>query len=36
MAGAQTALGIGQTIAGIVKKKPEIPEYDIPEEVYAT
>jgi len=34
MAGAQAALGIGQTIAGIVKKKPEIPEYDIPDEVY--
>ena len=34
MAGAQTALGIGQTIAGLVKKKPEIPEYDIPSEVY--
>jgi hypothetical protein len=34
MAGAQTALGIGQTIAGLVKKKPEIPEYDIPAEVY--
>jgi len=32
---AQTALGIGQTIAGLVKKKPEIPEYDIPQEVYA-
>ena len=32
--GAQTALGIGQTIAGLVKKKPEIPEYDIPQEVY--
>lgn len=32
--GAQAALGIGQTIAGLVKKKPEIPEYDIPDEVY--
>ena len=32
--GAQAALGVGQTIAGLVKKKPEIPEYDIPQEVY--
>jgi hypothetical protein len=33
-AGTQAALGIGQTIAGMVKKKPAIPEYDIPQEVY--
>jgi len=32
--GAQAVLGVGQTIAGLVKKKPEIPEYDIPQEVY--
>jgi len=31
---AQTALGIGQTIAGAVKKKPIIPEADIPDEVF--
>jgi len=34
IAGAQGVLGIGQTIAGLVKKKPEIPEYDIPQETY--
>lgn len=32
--GVQAALGIGQTIAGMVKKKPPIPDYDIPQEVY--
>jgi hypothetical protein len=31
---AQTVLGLGQTIAGLVKKKPIIPEADIPEEVF--
>jgi len=34
MTAAQGALGIGQTIAGMVKKKPAIPEYDIPQEIY--
>jgi hypothetical protein len=32
---AQTVLGIGQTIAGMVRKKPIIPEADIPDEVFA-
>lgn len=31
---AQGVLGLGQTIAGLAKKKPDIPEYDIPDEVY--
>ena len=34
MGGVQAALGIGQTIAGLVKKKPEIPEYEIPQELW--
>lgn len=34
VAGAQAVLGLGQTIAGMVKKKPPLPEYDIPQEVY--
>ncbi len=32
--GAQTVLGLGQTIAGMFKKKPIIPEADIPDEVF--
>jgi len=31
---AQLGIGIGQTIAGIVQKKPPLPEYDIPQEIY--
>ena len=30
----QAGLGIAQTLAGAIKRKPEIPEYDIPAEVY--
>jgi len=30
----QGGLGLVQSIAGLAKKKPKIPEYDIPEEVY--
>jgi hypothetical protein len=32
--GAQAAIGIAQTIAGLVQKKPDIPDYEIPQEVY--
>jgi len=34
LGGVQAAIGIGQTIAGLVKKKPEIPDYEIPQEVW--
>lgn len=34
LGGVQAAIGIGQTIAGLVKKKPDIPDYDIPQEVW--
>jgi hypothetical protein len=33
-AGAQAALGLGQTIAGLARRKPPLPEYDIPQEIY--
>jgi len=32
--GAQALLGIGQTIKGLTMPKPEIPDYDIPDEIY--
>jgi len=32
--GVQAAIGLGQTIAGMVKKKPIIPEADVPDEVF--
>ena len=32
--GLQAGLGIAQTISGLTMEKPEIPDYDIPEEVY--
>jgi len=33
-AGAQALLGVGQTVAGLTMPKPDIPDYEIPEEVY--
>jgi len=33
--GAQALLGIGQMVGGLFMEKPEIPEYDIPDELYA-
>jgi hypothetical protein len=34
MGGVQAAIGLGQTIAGIAKKKPIIPEAEIPQDVF--
>ena len=32
--GVQGLLGVGQTIKGLTMPKPEIPDYDIPQEIY--